>query len=298
MAYFPGVFLASSVAPSDVIPQYRHNAKTAILEAHMMPVMFEYYKESYSSGSPLALSRKMIDISDIFVGIYTGIYGKDIHDGKDWAEFEFDYALEQNKPMLIFLSTSLPDSDEKFQQFRQKFSNIFFHTFHDASDLQTQLTRLLLSTFGTLTDKRIPIEPLFGQPEEHHRYKADIFMIMPFRKHLNKIYEECIKPTVKQANLSIKRGDNFFETKSIMTDIWSATYHSKAVIAECTEQNANVFYEIGIAHTLGKKFILLTQDEKYIPFDLRHYRYFVYSPDNLAALKNYLMRAFEEMDLK
>jgi hypothetical protein len=51
---------------------------------------------------------------------------------------------------------------------------------------------------------------------------------------------------------------------------------SCVVICNCTGRNPNVFYEIGIAHTLGREVILITQIEGDIPFDLRHLRYVRY----------------------
>jgi hypothetical protein len=47
---------------------------------------------------------------------------------------------------------------------------------------------------------------------------------------------------------------------------------SRVVICDCTGRNPNVFYEIGIAHTLGREVILITQNPEDIPFDLRHLR--------------------------
>jgi hypothetical protein len=47
-----------------------------------------------------------------------------------------------------------------------------------------------------------------------------------------------------------------------------------------------VFYEVGIAHTLGREVILITQSEHDIPFDLRHLRYVKYlnNTEGRAAL--------------
>ena len=77
-------------------------------------------------------------------------------------------------------------------------------------------------------------------------------------------------------NLRIKRGDDFFATHAVMTDVWSAMFRSYCVIAECTGRNANVFYELGMAHTLNKPTILLTQDIEDIPFDIRQLRHIHY----------------------
>ncbi|MDA8181605.1 MAG: hypothetical protein M0Z26_04560, partial [Acidithiobacillus sp.] len=47
-------------------------------------------------------------------------------------------------------------------------------------------------------------------------------------------------------------------------------------ICDCSDRNPNVFYEVGIAHSLGKEAILIAQTEADIPFDLRHIRYLKY----------------------
>jgi len=49
------------------------------------------------------------------------------------------------------------------------------------------------------------------------------------------------------------------------------------VVCDFTMQNPNVFYEAGIAHTLGKPVIPITQDIDALPFDLKHRRALVYS---------------------
>lgn len=51
---------------------------------------------------------------------------------------------------------------------------------------------------------------------------------------------------------------------------------SRIVVCDCTGRNPNVFYEAGIAHTLGREVILITQNGHDIPFDLRHLRYIPY----------------------
>lgn len=297
MPYFPTVFIASSDKPRDQIPDLRNHAKNGVLEAQMNPIMFEHYKKNFTGGSPLQLSREMIDVADIFVGFYTGIYGRDIHEGQDWAEFEFDYARSQGKPMLLFMANDRPADDEKFKAFERKIGTIFYQSFTDGRALQTEITRTLGAKYNHLRQQTIVSAPLFGQPIPSPQYDADIFMIMPFRDNLTQIYETCIKPTVESLGYTIKRGDDFFSKNDIAKEIWSATYRAKAVIGDCTGQNANVFYELGIAHTLGKDFILLTQNEKDVPFDLRHYRYKHYDPNNLLDLRDYLIATLRTMNL-
>jgi len=72
-----------------------------------------------------------------------------------------------------------------------------------------------------------------------------------------------------------------------MQDVVSPIDRSTAVKCDCTGRNPNVFYEIGIAHALGREVILITQAEADIPFDLRHLRFVAYlnNGEGLAALQ-------------
>jgi hypothetical protein len=78
-----------------------------------------------------------------------------------------------------------------------------------------------------------------------------------------------------------------------MDEVWAGIYSSRLVIVECTGRNANVFYELGIAHTLGKSYIMIAQSIDDVPFDLRHLRTIVYqnTPDGLQALQGELKEA-------
>ena len=66
---------------------------------------------------------------------------------------------------------------------------------------------------------------------------------------------------------------------------------SSVVICDCSDRNPNVFYEIGIAHTLGREVILITQSEADIPFDLLHLRYVRYlnNPEGRTAFSAALL---------
>lgn len=46
--------------------------------------------------------------------------------------------------------------------------------------------------------------------------------------------------------------------------------------ADCSGRNPTVFYELGIAHTIGKPTILLTRDSKDVPVDIRYLKYILY----------------------
>ncbi len=102
------------------------------------------------------------------------------------------------------------------------------------------------------------------------------FVLMPFRElWSDRMYGKILKPILVQCQLDPKRADDLFGS-NIMEDIWAGINAAFVVVADVTGRNANVFYELGIAHTLGKNVIILTQDEGDIPFDIRTYRHITY----------------------
>lgn len=133
--------------------------------------------------------------------------------------------------------------------------------------------------------------PFYGRPTESPNQKAtDLFVLMPFRVELAPIYEDHMKPVAKKLGLTISRGDDFFTAHQVMTDIWNGICNAKAVIADCTGRNPNVFYEIGMAHTVGKPVVLITQVSDDVPFDLRSIRYiqYRYTPPGMKAFEKIL----------
>ncbi|HEX6899223.1 MAG TPA: hypothetical protein VF789_05895 [Thermoanaerobaculia bacterium] len=122
------------------------------------------------------------------------------------------------------------------------------------------------------------------------RTGADAFVLMPFSADLAPVYEDHIKSVASKLGLSIARADDFFTTNAIVSDIWAGIFQSKIIIADCTGRNPNVFYEIGIAHTLGKPVILITQSLADVPFDLRYRKCLEYelTPRGMAKFEESL----------
>src|SRR5262245_42532529 len=63
----------------------------------------------------------------------------------------------------------------------------------------------------------------------------------------------------------------------ILEDIRRGLVESEVIVAEITPVNANVFYELGYAHALGKPTILLAdRSSATLPFDVSGYRCIFY----------------------
>lgn len=102
-----------------------------------------------------------------------------------------------------------------------------------------------------------------------------VSVMMPFEMAFDSVYA-AIKTACKAGKLRCQRADDIWEEAEVIQDVFSLIYRSRVVICDFTGRNPNVFYEAGIAHTLGKLVIPIVQNDADIPFDLRHLRFIKY----------------------
>jgi hypothetical protein len=133
------------------------------------------------------------------------------------------------------------------------------------------------------------VRPFFERPADVE-LKRDLFVLMPFSESLRAVYNDHIKKVASELKLTVARADDFFSARSVMTDVWSGIFFARAIIADCTGRNPNVFYEIGLAHVLGKPVVLITQNADDVPFDVRHIRViqYTFTPRGMADFERAL----------
>jgi len=110
---------------------------------------------------------------------------------------------------------------------------------------------------------------------------------MPFDSALNNVYDAVQNVVEDYCGLTCLRADEIAKPERITEDIWAAINESRFLIADLTNLNPNVFYEVGLAHALNKPVILMTQGQD-IPFDLRQVRYLEYDQNRLTVLRRTL----------
>lgn len=114
-----------------------------------------------------------------------------------------------------------------------------------------------------------------------------VSLMMPFSGDFNLVYTK-LREAIQALGYICQRADDFWLHPHIMQDIIELICTSSVVIFDLSQKNPNVFYEAGIAHTLGKEVILITQSMDDVPFDLRALRCVTYlnngeGCDRLAA---------------
>lgn len=119
--------------------------------------------------------------------------------------------------------------------------------------------------------------------------KPFVFVLMPFDKAFNDIYQLGIKETCAAAGSYAERVDEQTYDGTITQRIHNQIAKADFIIADMTGRNPNVFYETGYAHALGKRVILLTQNVEDIPFDLKDRPHIVYE-GSIQSLRDELLK--------
>jgi hypothetical protein len=127
------------------------------------------------------------------------------------------------------------------------------------------------------------------------------FVMMPFGDWFDRYYQEIYVPAIRAAGFEPVRSDELFATGSVVEQIWEQIEKSSVLLADLTDKNANVFYELGLAHAAHKPVVLSAARIEDVPFDLRHLRVITYDvreprwADNLAkAVTDHLKNAKAE----
>lgn len=127
--------------------------------------------------------------------------------------------------------------------------------------------------------------------------KTDLISVMmPFDISMNSVYES-IQSAAKATGFVCKRADDIWDDSTVIQDVFSLIFESYIVVCDFSGRNPNVFYEAGIAHTLGKHVVPITQNPGDIPFDLRHHRYARYlnNSEGRKALESDLRTRFQTL---
>jgi hypothetical protein len=165
---------------------------------------------------------------------------------------------------------------------------------HQVPRLFSEIRRNLLEE-KVMNRKSMVITPSFPVPS-YDIDPAMLFIIMPFGEKWSDDVYYLIKDVASNNGMDVIRADEIFSPDIIINDIWSLINRAGLIIADITKHNANVFYELGIAHTLGKKVIMLRQDGgENAPFDISYWRHFNYelTPIKAEEFKQTLGKLFK-----
>jgi hypothetical protein len=129
------------------------------------------------------------------------------------------------------------------------------------------------------------ISPI-GEPKSETALRADQTI-----RHL-------IRPAAEAQGFEVLRADGEKRPGVITTHIIERLVDSPLVIADLTESNANVFYELAIRHATRKPLVHIVTADQRIPFDvqmMRAVKYDLADPDVLAEAREELSAQIESV---
>ncbi|MEO6380998.1 MAG: hypothetical protein ABIO35_03110 [Nitrobacter sp.] len=123
--------------------------------------------------------------------------------------------------------------------------------------------------------EKIP-SPVIANEPRVREFLDTCFVMMPFGSWFDRYYQEIYVPAIREAGFEPVRADELFTTGSVVEQIWDQIEKSKVLLADLSDKNANVFYELGLAHAAGKPVVFTSSNVDDVPFDLRHLRVIIY----------------------
>jgi hypothetical protein len=135
------------------------------------------------------------------------------------------------------------------------------------------------------TRRKLTFSPnVFQMPEEASVESDLVAVMMPFGAAFAHT-QAAIKAACDASSLRCARVDDIWEDSVLVQDIFNLVCRAHIVVVDFSTKNANVMYETGIAHTLGKHVVPIAQACTDIPFDLQHHRYLPYLPNREGLAK-------------
>ena len=129
--------------------------------------------------------------------------------------------------------------------------------------------------------------------------RPQIFVIQSFSKATEGVFD-LIASAAAKANASAYRADSISAGASITESIHRAIKDSPLLIADITDANPNVMYEVGLAQAQKKPLILIAANSRAIPFALAGIRVLIYDlvkpMESIERLSLFIKQAIKEPD--
>jgi len=109
----------------------------------------------------------------------------------------------------------------------------------------------------------------------------------PTREHSDTVLKYIINPVIEALGFAPgERADHLGKPGVITTQILERIAQDDLVIADLTDHNPNVFYELAIRHGLRKPFIQMIRADQRIPFDVGQQRTIKFDASSLVGGEN------------
>lgn len=175
--------------------------------------------------------------------------------------------------------------DQVRETYENKINDLQMKLSKSESQWQNAYHLILSSQNKTLANNDESIQNLvflreFGLKKEDYIIDEKlVFYLTSYSQIYESTYITC-KDVCKNMSLTLLRGDEIETTGDILSQTIRYIVKASLIIANIDGKNPNVFYELGIAHTLGKKVMLISKRDSDSPFDIRQNRTLFFSNDS------------------
>jgi len=127
------------------------------------------------------------------------------------------------------------------------------------------------------------------------------FVIMPFQEPYNSYYRDIYKSALELCGYEVNRVDEIYGPTAIIDDIARSIKEADVLLCDLSTRNANVLYELGLAHAIEKPVILVAEEEPEgtkLPFDVGNIRTLIYRQKDVRwaeALKERIRSSVDEV---
>lgn len=128
-------------------------------------------------------------------------------------------------------------------------------------------------------------------PKEINFSPKMVFVAMPFRPDFQDLYKYAIRPALEELGLKIWKADEKISNIDVMCKICHGIQECSHVIANISDWNPNVLFEMGLAYGTGKNVVLIKNRKEEVPVDLRGLEYIDY--EDIDELKRNLIAFFK-----
>lgn len=113
------------------------------------------------------------------------------------------------------------------------------------------------------------------------------FVIMSFDPKYDDVFDRSIKPAFESCGYECDRADKSLGTENIPHRVVKNIIDADIVLADLSGNSPNVFYELGVSHSVDNKTLVIISEDEIIPFDISTFRAMKYNrtPDGLQLLK-------------
>ena len=119
------------------------------------------------------------------------------------------------------------------------------------------------------------------------------------RKRSDQVLKHIITGPVEQLGYEVIRADKISEPGIITSQIIEHIVEAALVIADLTEKNPNVFYELALRHAIRKPLVQIIKTGEVIPFDVaatRIIKFDLHNPDSVATAKEEILSQVKSLE--